>query len=142
MNEKNKSAGSISRTDDSAKGMLREGAHETSGRTRLGDLLRKSKSKVEDVFSKNAKEGWVRHFVKGYGYRIYTGLWVTPIVTLGTLALRSHYHLNNIETVYVQSGVEFVVKPFTYALFEWGAAHIKPGYINNGNTVKAMNAAK
>ena len=80
------------------------------------------------VFTKEQKEGWLRHFVKAYGYRIYTSVCVTPLIAVGTLWVRQHYSLDNSHTVLLQSGAEFVVKPFTYALFEYAASHVKPGY--------------
>lgn len=91
-----------------------------------------------DIFSKTPKEKTSRNFFKAYAYRIYTSAWVTPLITVATLSAKSHYNLTIAKTAFLQGGIEFVVKPFTYALFEWGAAHITLGYRNNNAKGKSV----
>lgn len=104
----------------------------------MGGLLRRMESK--GIISKTPKEGRGRHFAKAYAYRLYTSAWVTPLITIGTLAIKDHYHLRNGQAALIQGGMELVVKPFTYALFEWGAAHIRWGYRANGASSAAQSS--
>lgn len=126
--------------DESKTGMLRKEAQVPSDNGTFRGFIRKLEEK--GILSKTPKEGAGRNFIKAYGYRIYTSAWVTPIITVATLELKNRYHLNIPEAAFLQGGVEFIVKPFTYALFEWGAAHVKLGYRNNGNGTKVKGAAQ
>ena len=114
------------KTDD-VDCLLRNGKKTNPNTT---SLLRRLKP--EEVFSKKPKESGRRHFVKAYAYRIYTSAWVTPVIAMTMLWLKDHYRFSNTKAAFLQGGIEFIVKPFTYALFEWGAAHVKFGYRANG----------
>ena len=58
------------------------------------------------------------------------------MITYAVLELRSKYHISNGKTAFLQGGVEFIIKPFTYAFFEWAAAHVKSGYANGNGDPK------
>jgi len=122
---------------DVQNGLLRTDSDAEAPKIR--NLLRRRSNLIKDrLMSKKAKEKLSRNFVKAYAYRLYTSAWVTPLITVAVLTLQNKYHLSTLKTAFIQGFVEFLVKPFTYAAFEWGSSHITLGYVNNGkdNPVK------
>jgi hypothetical protein len=119
-------------------GMLRT---DTESAARPEGLLRIQSTAVNKLVSGRAKEKLSRNFAKAYAYRIYTSAWVTPLITVAVLEMREKYHLSIAETALAQGVLEFVFKPFTYALFEWAASHIRLGYVE-ASKEKAAEAGK
>ncbi|MHC1597050.1 MAG: DUF2061 domain-containing protein [Methermicoccaceae archaeon] len=84
--------------------------HTNSSIRRFGNMLKLTKS----------KETHTRSIAKSLSYRVYSSFLVTPLVS---------YIITHSFTVSISLGlVEFLVKPFTYFLFERVWAHIATGY--------------
>lgn len=75
-----------------------------------------------EKFYEKTKETYFRSVLKSISYRLYSSFLVTPIIV---------YIITGNFLIGVAVGItEFLVKPFTYFIFERGWSHIKWGYKN------------